>query len=308
MDKTKPLNLSSGKSEHSSRADAFSGSSLGSRLGILLRTGSPSQRVLAEFILRNPIRIAAASIDELARATGVSAPTVSRFARELGLSGFAEMRGAAADAMQALMDPVAKLRERLRADPATRGVGETFDAIRRQIALIDSDAIEEIVLRLAAQINQARTVYIMGFGLSANIAGLLFLGLQPFHPQMVLVVEAGGTEVAAGNLMRIAGDDLLIAITFPRYGRDPVNLTRYARDRKARVAVLTDSSASPLAAMADELVLVPSSHPVLSSSMVAALAVVETLVAAVMLSDPVNVERADRLTEAIEAYLHHDPE
>ena len=60
--------------------------------------------------------------------------------------------------------------------------------------------------------------------------------------------------------------------------------------------------------MADEMVLVPSSHPVLSSSMVAATAVIETIVTAVMLSDPGNVERADRLTEAIAIYLHHDPD
>jgi DNA-binding MurR/RpiR family transcriptional regulator len=150
----------------------------------------------------------------------------------------------------------------------------------------------------------ARTIHVMGFGLSAHVAALLVLGLQPFRPNAAGVVEFGGTEVAAGRLMGIGPGDMLVAITFPRYASDVVSLTRYAKDRGARVVALTDSAASPLAPLADVLMLAPSDHPTLSSSLVAAVAVVETLVAAVMLSDPANAERAAMLGDAIGGYLH----
>lgn len=239
----------------------------------------------------------------MAKAVSVSAPTISRFARELGVSGFAEMRSEVAKATQATMDPVAKLRSKLRSDWTEGRAGETFVAIRQQIQMIDPDQINELAQRLARRIRNARNVYVMGFGTSELIAGLLSMRLRPFHPGVVNVAEAGGTEVAARNLIRIEAPDLLIAITFPRYGRDPVQLTQYAHDRGAQIAVITDSAASPLCPLADELAFIPAEHPVLTSSVVAAVAFVETVLSAVMLSDAANVENAGRLHAAVATYL-----
>ncbi len=283
------------------------GAEFSARLSALLGTGSPSQRRLADFILRNPIRVAASSIDELSRIAGVSAPTISRFARELELSGFTEMRGLVARAMQDRMDPVSKLRENLRSGDACPHIGDAFDAVRHQFLLIDPSAVEHSALRLKDMIKAARTVYVMGFGISTLIAALLQRGVQPYHSRVIAVAETGGSAVAARNLMRIDEGDLLISITFPRYGFDAVNLTRFARDRGARIAVITDSQASPLCTFADELVLVPAMHPVLTNSLVGAVAVVETIVAAVMLSDPANVDIADRMYGAIADYIFRDP-
>lgn len=146
----------------------------------------------------------------------------------------------------------------------------------------------------------------MGFGLSAHVAAILVLGLQPFHPNVSAVVEYGGTEVAAGRLMGVGAGDVVIAITVPRYANDVVRLTEFARAQGAQIVAITDSTASPLCPLADELVLAPAAHPVLSSSMVASLAVAEAIVAATMLSDKDNAGRAERLTRAIASYLHRD--
>ncbi len=122
------------------------------------------------------------------------------------------------------------------------------------------------------------------------------------------VVEYGGTEVAAGRLMNLEASDLLIAISFPRYATDAVHLTRFALDRGASIIALTDSIASPLAPLAGEVLIAQSSHPVLSSSNVSALLVIEALVTALMVSNSANVDKAARLTEAISAYLIAHPE
>jgi DNA-binding MurR/RpiR family transcriptional regulator len=143
----------------------------------------------------------------------------------------------------------------------------------------------------------------MGFGISAHIAALLTLGIQPFCRQVINVVEYGGTEVAAGRLATIGEGDVLFAITFPRYANDVVHLTRYARDQRAQVIGLSDSVASPLARHAHELLVAPSDHPILSSSAVAAVAIIEAINASVMVSDRENIARAARLTEAISSYL-----
>jgi DNA-binding MurR/RpiR family transcriptional regulator len=278
-------------------------SGLGKRLAVIQVEGTASQRLLAEFLLRNPIRVAAQSIEELARSTGVSTATLSRFAREVGFAGYSDMRSALADAMQGVTDPVAKLRERFREEGITASGRDTLDAIRKQLLLVDPVRLNIQAERIAERLRRANQVYVAGFGLSSHIAGLLVLGLDPFLPRVVGLIDFGGTEVAAGRLARIGADDVMFAITFPRYSSDIVRLTRFARGRGAHLVAITDSMASPIATLADELIVAPAEHPVMSSSMVSALAVVEVLVTALMLSDPGNANAAIQLTEAIDEYV-----
>lgn len=282
---------------------AFARSELGSRLREQHQSGSTSNRAIADHLLRNPVVGASQSIEDLAAAAGVSTATLSRFARALGYGGFPELRLALADTVQGLLIPVEKLRGALTRsdedDPLRDGLQQSLGNVRATAEGIDPAAIGRIVKRLAA----SQAIYVMGFGLSSHLASLLTLGLQPFCRQLVNVVEFGGTEVAAGRLMNIEAGDELIAISFPRYAADAVHLTRFAADRGAGVIAITDSIASPLAELADESLLAQSTHPILSSSNVAAVLVVEALVSAFMVSNADNVEKATRLTDAISAYL-----
>ncbi len=288
------------------RQEALSDTGLGARLSAFMASGSAARRRLAEYILRHPIRVAALSIEDLAQATGVSAPTISRFARELAFGGFAELRMAVADSMQALLDPVAKLRLQLEMAGSPARSSDMLITIQEQVQRLDTPVLAAQVTAIAEAVVKARAIHVMGFGLSSHVAALLVLGLQPYCANVTTVVDFGGTEVAAGRLMGTGPGDVLIAITFPRYAKDIVNLTRYARDRGAKVFALTDSAASPIAPLADITLIAPSDHPTLSSSMAAAVAVIETLVATVMLSDPANAEKAALLGDAIGAYLHVD--
>lgn len=283
---------------------AFAQSRLGQRLLDLQRTASPSNRLIADYLLRNPIRVTAWSIEDLAGALPVSTATVSRFARAMGFSGYPELRAAMAETLQSILKPVEKLREaierpREKASPYEEGLTTTLDAVRTAAAGLSPALLDDLV----RQISQARTLYVMGFGMSAHLAGLLTLGLQPFCPQLINVVEFGGTEVAAGRLMNVGRGDLLIALSFPRYATDALQLAAYARDRGAHVVAITDSPASPLAAVAGTVLLAPSAHPVLSSSFAAALVVIEALLTRLMVSSRANVVQAAKLTEAISAYL-----
>lgn len=286
---------------------AFAASDLGRKLRELQVAGSASNRMIAEHLLRNPVRGASLSIEDLAAASGVSTATLSRFARLLGFSGFPELRAALADTLQAVLRPVEKLRGAFArsegAAPLRRSLEDTLANLRATAEALEPDTLARIVSRLG----ESRCVYVMGFGLSAHLAGLLTLGLQPFCPQLVNVVEFGGTENAAARLMNLGPEDALIAISFPRYATDVVHLTRYAADRRASIVALTDSAASPLAPLAGDVLFAQAMHPVLSSSNVAALLAIEALVTALMVSNADNVAKATRLTDAISAYLLSQP-
>lgn len=284
---------------------AFAHSELGRQLLALQAGGSSSSHGIADFILRNSVRVTALGITELAGSCGVSAATISRFARSLGFANYSAMRSAVAEALQSGLDPIEKLRTSIeRNTGATSPGADSLDfalanlsATRQGLSALDLDQV-------VARIDRAKTVYVMGFGLSAHVAGMLVLHLQPFCPFVVDVVGYGGTEVAAGRLMNITAKDVLIAISLPRYAADAIKLTTFARSRGAWVLALTDSLASPLAKLADRALLAKSDHSVLPSSSTAAIAVVEVLVAALMVTNKKNLSKAAELTTAIAPYLY----
>lgn len=288
-----------------SPAIGFAESALGQSLLRVLAEGSASNRAIADHLLRNQVRVTALGIEELADACDVSTATISRFARDLGFKNYAAMRGAVAETLQSVLQPVEKLRSTIerraaKAAPALESLGyaeAALTATRGGIAGTQIDRIGNLLIR-------ARTVYVLGFGLSSFLAGTLAMHLQPFCRHVVEAAASGGTEVAASHLATITDKDVLVVISLPRYTLDVVPLTRFARDAGATIVSITDSPASPLAELGHHVLYAHSAHPVLPSSSSAALAVIEALAVALMTSNRANVAKAARHTEAIAAYLY----
>lgn len=293
--------LATGWSAESDRR--FFATPLGRRVRGLLDGGSPSQKKLSEFVLRDPVFVATHGIEEVSKETGVSASTLSRYVRDLGLERYTDFRAAVADVVRDLIAPVAKLREEMTREERGGGAERSLAAGRHNVEALGgtetADRIRAVVRHLAA----AGNVWVMGFGLSAHLAAMLTLGLQPYRDGVIQVVEFGGTEAAAARMMAIGPRDVLVALSFPRYSSEVASLIRYAGARGARVVAITDSTASPIAGLAHDLLLAPAAHPVLSSSGLAALAVVEALVAEFLLSDERHVERARLLATAMSDYI-----
>ncbi|MGL5362199.1 MAG: MurR/RpiR family transcriptional regulator [Bosea sp. (in: a-proteobacteria)] len=287
-----------------SDAAAFAVSSLGRALMEAQGAGSASQKIIADALLRAPFQASAMSIEEMAAFTGVSTATLSRFARAVGFEGYPDLRHALVSAVQNGLRPVEKLSDTFErgsdASPLRGGLEATLANLRSSAEALSPQMLAGMAQRLA----QARAVYVMGFGLSTHLAGLLGLGLEAFCQRVINVAGQGGTENAAARLTGIGAEDVLIAISFPRYSRDILHLTRYAADRGAWIIAITDSVASPLQGHANEVLLAQAAHPVLSSSNAAAVLVIEALVTALMVSNKDNVAKAAQLTEIISDYLY----
>ena len=283
----------------------FAESSLGQALLRVLAEGSASNRAIADYVLRNQVRVTALGIEELAEACDVSTATISRFARDLGFKNYAAMRGAVAETLQSVLQPVEKLRSTIarraaKASPALESLGYAEAAITATSRALAGTQID----RIGAVLTKARTVYVLGFGLSSFLAGALAMHLQPFCRHVVEAAGSGGTEVAASHLATITDKDVLVVISLPRYTLDAASLTRFARDAGATIVSITDSPASPLAELGHHVLYAHSTHPVLPSSSSAALAVIEALAVSLMTSNKANVAKAARHTEAIAAYLY----
>lgn len=265
----------------------------------------PSLRKVADFILRHPLKAATLTIEELAQATGTSPAAVNRLARAMQLGGFSALKTALVATLQDLVSPVDKLRNELaqRSD-GSFGLHEQMRIAGSNLGSTANGNSQDSFAAVVEALAKARRVYILGFGNSAYLAGLAAANLVPYCADAVAVSMEGGNENAAYRLASITAEDALLAISLPRYSLDTLQLARYALERGAKVLAITDSPASPLAPIADHSLFATAEHPVLISSNIAVLALIESLVAAVMTRNKEAVRLAAELTESVLSYLH----
>ncbi|MFS2002714.1 MurR/RpiR family transcriptional regulator [Duganella sp. CT11-25] len=291
-------------SNASSANVAFVESPLGRVLAGVVAQGSASHRRIAEYLMRNPMRVTALKIDGMAEGCSVSTATISRFARDIGFSTYASMRSAVAETLHSALQPVDKLRHTIehRSDLTSPG-DESMEYAAVNISATRNSLPQSELDQVVRKLSRARTVYVLGFGTSTYLAGLLMLHLQPFCAHVVEVAGPGGTEVAAGHLVNIGPEDVLVVMSFPRYALDVIRLAQFARSHDACVVAITDAPTAPMVELSDHVLYASSGHAVLPSSATAAVAVIEALVMSLMVSNKDNVEKAARLSKAVASYL-----
>ena len=263
---------------------------------------SPALREVADWILRHSAQTATLGIVEIAKASGSSTASINRLARAAGFSGFAELRARLAKEMRAVIDPIERLREaknRTQTDTPTRDVAMACANLER----LQLENPPDKILAAAQMLSTQGRIFIVGFGLTAHICNWLAYALTPYSYAVLTLTGAGGHEQSARSLTRIGKDDVLVAISMPRYSSTTIRLAQYARERGARILAIVDSPAAPLAGEADLCLYAPATHTVLSASLVSLQALCEILFAEVLRLNPDAVTITAEHTESIAPYL-----
>lgn len=276
--------------------------------------GSPAVARVGRWMAAHPVLAVTLSAEEVANACGGSLAAVNRFAKHAGYEGFADLRLHLGRQLQQALEPVNKLRAAHGPEAATAGAvgavgtmgAQAFGHTQRNLQAAAQACDPGLLDQLAQRICRARRVLFMGFGSSHHVAAFGADVLQPYLPQVVEVTSAGGSEQAVRRMTGLTEQDVLIAISLPRYSREAVALTAHARQRGALTIAITDEATSPLAREADYTLLAPASHPLLPSSPMAAMAMVEALATQVIRATPQAVRSLVELSESVLPYLTPD--
>lgn len=272
------------------------------------RTGySRAFRQLGDYVLNNALKVSNMGIDELAVAAGVSVATINRFAHQCSFDGYPPFRNELRRLYESAYAPVEKLRLGLEREISEAGIlQESFDIaadnIHRSKQLLHGETVRQAV----DMIVEAEQIYVAGMGVSALHAAITVDCLDPFRAGIKEVNSVGGTERALRRVSMLNADDLVIGIALPRYSRGIVDLLNLARERSAKVLVLTDSPASPIVPLSDAALFAVSEHPLLYASNAAMVALIEALGAAVAQRIGNSVEAIAEQTEHMLPYLYLD--
>ena len=270
-------------------------------------TLSATQHKMANYVLAHQFRVATMTIDEFALAAGVSVASANRFARALGLPGYPQFRAELARGFEAALEPVEKLRTVMA--HANASAAQVFAAVLEEDirnAQLTLQALNAAACERAVDtVVNAERVFIVGFGSSGFLAGLLQRGLCMHVPSVENLAGPGGVSHAARQMSRMTTRDVVIAIAFPRYLADTVTLANAAKAAGVPVLGLTDRPTSPLAPAATVALYAQSARQLSPNSETAALGLIEGLSAAVAYRTKNAVQTAAGVTESVMPWLFH---
>jgi DNA-binding MurR/RpiR family transcriptional regulator len=293
---------------HSTASSSPAEQAIAAHIAAAMPTLTPIHRRMGEYVLANLFRAATMRIDELASVVGASVATANRFARALGFDGYPQFREALVRGFEATLAPV----ERLRSAQESLAPGDDLVDASLEQAASNLHATRTAIDRAAADaavdaIIAARRVFVLGYGASAFLAGLMEHGLTPYHDNVQSLALMGGPTHAARRLFASNQDDLVIGIAFPRYVEDTIELARRAASRGARVMALTDGPHSPLAQFASLSLYIRADRRLASNADSAVLAVIEALCDAVAYRTTRSVKAAAEVSEFVLPWLF-DPQ
>lgn len=262
------------------------------------------QQQLGRYVLENPFKVAMLSIDEFAQAAGVSSASANRFARALGYPGYSQFRQGIIKGFEGVLESVNRLKKE-RSFPASNQ--EVFSNM-----LIEGQRnLERTRLNLNAEtcdmaidlILNARRIFILGFGSSGYLSGMMERRLFAHNDMVIALSGPGGAAQAARRLSMVDKNDLLVSISFPRYLADTVRLTRDAHARGAKVLALTDKATAPIVPESDCVLYASSESQYGPNSELVVLALIESMLAGVDYRSKRAVEVAAEMAQTLTPWL-----
>ena len=267
---------------------------------------SKGQKRIANYILDHYDKAAYMTASKMGQLVGVSESTVVRFAIELGFDGYPDMQKSLQELIRMKLTSV----QRVEVTNSLIGEGDVLEKIlmsdaekiRRTLEEVDREAFEAAVDKIVA----ADKIYIIGVRSSSSLAGFLNFNFRMIFDNVKFVQTTSGSEMFE-QIMSIGPNDVMIAISFPRYSKRIVNAVEYAHNAGADVISLTDSHQSPIAGVADQLLLARSDLVSFVDSLVAPLSIINAIIVAVSRKkmDDIRV-RFDKLEKIWDEYEVYD--
>jgi len=263
---------------------------------------SKGQKRIAAFIQESYDKAAFMTASKLGKTVNVSESTVVRFAAELGYDGYPAMQKALQEMIRNKLTSIQRIEvsnDRIGDhDVLSMVMQSDIDKIRMTMEEIDRDEFSGAVDAIV----NAKRIYILGVRSSAALGGFLGFYFNLIFDNVVQI-QSNATSEMFEQLLRVGEGDVVIGISFPRYSRRTVQALRFARDRKAKVVAITDSSASPLATCSDHTLLAKSDMASFVDSLVAPLSLVNALIVAVSRKKKEDLSRTfENLEEIWEEY------
>jgi DNA-binding MurR/RpiR family transcriptional regulator len=225
---------------------------------------SKQLKLIGKYVEAHHGRLGLEGIQDVAAACGVQPSAVVRFAKHFGFSGFTEMQKLFREAIAQQLAPDRNYQARIR-DVIQSGAPLISVDIAREFLKGSVGGIQDLIDTLAQSdldkavelLAKAESIWLLGTRRSFPVAAYLNYALQHTDKRIQLVSGMGGMQ--EGQLRSLRKGDVVLAVSFPPYAPETLEVLRNAHARGARIIAITDSRLSPLAELAQAVLFVQES-------------------------------------------------
>ncbi|MCX6622722.1 MAG: MurR/RpiR family transcriptional regulator [Acidobacteria bacterium] len=204
---------------------------------------NPTERLIADYIVKDPERVLYHTISEMKQQTGASVGSIVGFCRTLGVGGFGDLKIALAREMAGgqFGEPAG--------DPQDDSVFEqVFRLHAKSLAETRQINSDETMLQAAAALAKAHRIHLFSTGLSQPVAYTAYckfrlIGLSAYCDSDTHMQLIAATQMAKG--------DVAVGISCSGCTQETVQCMQVARERRATTICLTNSMRSPITGFAD---------------------------------------------------------
>lgn len=253
---------------------------------------SKGHRRLCDYILLNYDKAAYMTASKLGIQAEVSESTVVRFATELGYGGYPEFQRELKGLIKNKLTSVQRMSMNTDStvDLPTGVLRHDMENIKETIETLDKASFESAVDMILG----AKRIYIMGVRSCHGIASFMSYYFDMLFDNVKLVHTTSGSEVFE-QLFSADSQDILIAISFPRYSKRIVDAVKFAKSKGANVVSITDNTEAPIAEYSDELLIAKTDISSFVDSLVSPLSIINALIVAL------GRRKKEELTSKLEA-------
>lgn len=263
-----------------------------------------TQRKVANYIIKHPLDVAFLTVDQLAGIVGTSTTTIMRLTFSIGYSGYTEFQKGLQEILRNRAAPQTRLevniKEMKENDLWGRYAESQINSIQDTMNMLTPDVLEQTIEKIVS----AERIICTSVRSGLPVAQYLTHGLNRLFGNTNLVLADVSDWV--DSVVNMTSNDLVIAISFPRYARRVIDFTKTAKQNGVQVISITDSYSSPLVKYSDFILPCNSSSIAFHNSAVSSMFVADYLISAIALNySEKTKERLDKVNEILTNMDYH---
>jgi DNA-binding MurR/RpiR family transcriptional regulator len=214
---------------------------------------TPRMRDAAQYAIDHPNDIALNPVATVAVMAKIAPAAFIRLAKALGFDGYSALQRLFREPLQHSVKPT--FRERIRHYGGEQNLdnpedpGEVLRAFSQanivSLEHLQADAASLPLKEAISLIQKARIVHVLGLRRSYAVAAYLAYALNRVGQPAVQITGLGGAIAEQASVAN--AQDLLIAISFPPYAADTLQLCDQLRSKGVKRLAITDAFLSPVA-------------------------------------------------------------
>ncbi|MGL5053192.1 MAG: MurR/RpiR family transcriptional regulator [Cetobacterium sp.] len=212
-------------------------------------TYSKSFKKIVDFIKHNQSVVSFISINELAKETGTSPATVTRFSKSLGFKGYPNFQRVFQKDVEISTSHMKEFREEIGSVSKDGILSEIINTNVELLEEMDITVIEEQLEAAMEMIRNSRKLYVLGARGSYALAYYLYFMLKELREDVELMIS--GASDFTDKLLYSTPEDVLFTISFHPYTNFTCQVTEFFKEQGNKIITMTDKKDSVLGNISD---------------------------------------------------------